>query len=138
MLVGSAEYMSPEQIISAATVGPHADLWGMAVCAYVCLTGTLPFHGEQLADVFMAIRSGSFAPPSRLRAGLPPSVDAWFTRAFHIKRAERFLSAADMVTAWKQARALIAEPKKRFDPVIASIVGALLLLAIVVAVILLG
>lgn len=140
VLVGSAEYMSPEQIISAATVDHQADLWGFAVAVYVAVSLELPFRGDELSTLFTAIRSGVFQPPSRHRPELGPAIDAWFTRAFHVQRIERFQSAREMAAAWSDARRGKLAPtgeESSFDVVTASIIAAVLVLVLVVVVILL-
>ena len=103
MLLGSPEYMSPEQIISAANVDHRTDLWAMSVVAYTAVTLTLPFRGETLGDVFAAIRFGKFTPASEERDSLPPAVDAWFAQALAVNRDNRFASAREMSDAWQRA-----------------------------------
>ena len=138
MLVGSPEYMSPEQIVSARDVDHQADLWALGVLAYISTTLSLPFQGSKLSEVFAAIRSGTFTPPSRKRAGLPRGVDAWFARAFAVDRSERFSSAHAMAEAWTEACGLAtAEPKDgRSRTTIALVALAAVALLSVIAVVL--
>ncbi len=112
MLVGTAEYMSPEQIISAKDVNHTADLWAMAVLIYMMLVAAKPFEGEQLGEVFMAIRTGKHVPPSAHNSALVP-FDAWFARCFDIDYNKRFQSAREMNEAWQQ---LIAGPQLPAQP----------------------
>ncbi|MEZ4440623.1 MAG: serine/threonine-protein kinase [Polyangiaceae bacterium] len=107
-MVGTAEYMSPEQIVSAKDVDARADLWAFGVLVYVALLAALPFRGKGNAEMFLAIRTAQYEPASALREGLPPAVDAWFAKAFHMDIAERFATAAEMNDAWQ--RAVTAEP----------------------------
>lgn len=102
-MIGTAEYMSPEQILSAKDVDESADLWAFAVLVYVSLVASLPFKGDKLPDMFMAIRTSQYTPPSQLREGLPVGVDDWFIRAFSMEVAQRFPSAAAMNEAWQRA-----------------------------------
>jgi len=138
-LVGSADYMSPEQIVNAATVDHLADLWGMAVVLYVSLVFELPFKGHELADVFTAIRAGNYARATTLRPELHAAADAFFERAFHPQLAERFLSAADMANAFKEAlrempRSVHSLAPRRDRATLALwLLGALLLIGFVVA-----
>jgi eukaryotic-like serine/threonine-protein kinase len=91
--MGTPFYMSPEQLVSAKSVGMSSDLWALAVTAYRCLTGTLPFQGETYGALAIAIGAGKFTPPTRLRADLPETLDAWFTRALDLDQNQRFPSA---------------------------------------------
>jgi eukaryotic-like serine/threonine-protein kinase len=107
-LVGTPYFMSPEQLTHAGGVDHRADLWAIAVTAYVCLTGRLPFEARGLGELVGAIGAGRFAPPSALRRELPPSVDAWFARAFTPDPNRRFSSAGELASSF--AGALGADP----------------------------
>ncbi len=135
-MVGTAEYMSPEQIISSKDVDHRADLWAMAVLAYIMLVAELPFSGDKLGEVLMAIRMAQFTLPSVLRDGVPPTIDAWFTKAFNIDYNQRFQSAAEMNEAWQRAwTAAVPSPalqKKQTAMLIAIVAGAALLILILV------
>ena len=138
-MVGTAEYMSPEQIISSADVDHRADLWAMAVLAYAMLVAELPFKGEKLGEVLMAIRTTQYTLPSALRDGVPQSIDAWFAKAFNIDYNQRFLTAAEMNEAWQRAWAHAAATppalqKKQTALLIAIVGGAALLILILVLV----
>ncbi len=100
---GTPTYMSPEQLLSAREVDAGADLWSLAVLAYRCLTGTLPFEGETFGAVCIAIDRGDFAPPSMLRPELPLALDSWFRIALSRDRKGRFESATEMVSAFDLA-----------------------------------
>ena len=112
-LVGTAEYMSPEQILSAKDVDHRADLWALAVLTYIMLVADLPFRGGKTSELFMAIRTSQFTPPTALREGLQPAIDEWFQRAFALSGVQRFQSAAEMNEAWQRASA--AAPPKSPD-----------------------
>jgi serine/threonine protein kinase len=97
--IGTPSYMSPEQLVGASVVDARADLWSLAVVAYSCLTGKLPFAGETLGAVCLAIHNGTFIDPSSHRSGLPVTLDAWFRKALDRAPEERFASAAEMSAA---------------------------------------
>ncbi len=102
-LVGTAEFMSPEQIVSAMDVDHSADLWALGVLAYMMLLAARPFDGETLAKVLMAVRIGQYDPPSSLRSELPPGVDGWFAQAFDLNTKRRFQSAREASSTWQSA-----------------------------------
>jgi serine/threonine protein kinase len=101
--LGTPSYMSPEQLMSAKAVDARADLWSLAVVAYCCLTGELPFAGETFGAVCLSIHSGPFVDPSSLRSGLPASLDEWFRKALNRAPEERFQSATEMSAALSAA-----------------------------------
>ncbi|MEL6211171.1 MAG: serine/threonine-protein kinase, partial [Pseudomonadota bacterium] len=103
VMVGTAEYMSPEQIVSSRDVDHYADLWAFAVLTYVTMCGGLPFHGTNLIETFAEVKEGRFERPSTIRDDIGPAIDSWFVRAFHMERNKRFATASEMMQAWNAA-----------------------------------
>ena len=95
--------MSPEALMGERAVDGRADLWSLAVVAYSCLTGQLPFAGETFGAVCLAIHNGTVVPPSEHRPGLSASIDSWFRKAFEPHQEQRFGSAAEMSAALSAA-----------------------------------
>jgi serine/threonine-protein kinase len=102
-VLGTPAYMSPEQLENAGEVDARADLWSLAVVVYCCLTGAMPFGGENLSALGLAIRQGRFTPPTELRPELPHEVDAWFRRALSADRDVRFATATEMAETFERA-----------------------------------
>jgi serine/threonine-protein kinase len=98
-ILGTPLYMSPEQLLSAKHVDHRADLWALAVVTYHALTGQLPFTGETLGALSVAVHAGVFTPPSAHRPEISPEVDAWMARALARAPEERFGSAKEMAGA---------------------------------------
>ncbi|MBW2529299.1 MAG: serine/threonine protein kinase, partial [Deltaproteobacteria bacterium] len=101
-MVGTPQFMSPEQVLSSKAVDHRADLWALGVVTYFALTGQVPFNGETLGAVCVAIAAGKYAPVSTLRPDLPRALDGWFLRALADLPEERFQSARDMVLAFAE------------------------------------
>jgi serine/threonine-protein kinase len=96
IVVGTPEFMSPEQAVSSKDIDYRSDLYSLAVVAYYMLTADLPFDTEAAEPVWMQMAAGNFPPPSSRVAGLPVTVDAWFKRAMHPKPEGRYSSAKVM------------------------------------------
>ena len=105
-LMGTPYFMSPEQFMGERDIDSRSDLWSVAVLAYSCLTGKLPFRGESVVVISMAAHAGEFAAPSTLRAELPEAIDAWFARAFSLDREARFSNARELSEAFILAAGL--------------------------------
>jgi serine/threonine-protein kinase len=103
-IFGTPAYLSPERIHGVSAGGEAADLWALAVVAYQCLVGRVPFDDRTLGTVTMAIHRVSFRPPSFFLADSTPDLDAWFGRAFAPDPSDRFQTAMEMreglVDAW--------------------------------------
>ncbi|WP_438016058.1 protein kinase [Sorangium sp. So ce315] len=99
-LLGSPSYMSPEQVRSSSRVDHRSDLWSLGVIAFECVTGQLPFPGQELGDVLVEICTAPIPLASQLVPGLGPEVDAFFARALDRDPARRFQSATELVEAF--------------------------------------
>jgi serine/threonine-protein kinase len=99
MTLGTPHYMSPEQVAGVPDLDMRCDIWSLAVVAYLCLTGQLPFQGKTMGAVASAIHHGRFCAPSRLRRELPAGIDRIFARAFTPAIDARFPRAADLADA---------------------------------------
>jgi len=102
-MVGTPHYMSPEQILSARRVDHRADLWSLGIVMYRALTGSVPFQGETLGAVCVAIERAQFLPPSQRRADISLSLDSWFARALTRDPDYRFQTAKEMAEAFVSA-----------------------------------
>lgn len=98
MVMGTAYYMSPEQISGSRDVDLRTDLWALGVIAHECLTGIRPFESETLGAIVLQICTQPI-PPASTRGAVPPGFDAWFQRAVARDPAQRFQSARDLVEA---------------------------------------
>jgi serine/threonine-protein kinase len=112
VMLGTPCYMSPEQAMGQGDLDLRADLWSVAVVAYECLTGELPFVGERVIDIAMHIINGPIPSPP-VEAGLPPAFEGWWLRAVARDRAARFASAGEQIEALAVALAL---PKRSLLP----------------------
>jgi len=89
LTLGSPAYMSPEQARGAPVDG-RSDLFSLAAILYEALTGARPFPGDDIPAILYAIVHSAPEPPSRLRADLPPALDAFFERALAKDPEQRF------------------------------------------------
>lgn len=99
-VMGTLEYMSPEQLLSPKTADHRTDLWALGAVAYQMLTGSLPFSAETSAGLVVAITRGEFFAPTAVRDDLPRALDDWFRIAMNPDVDERFQSAKDMMASF--------------------------------------
>jgi len=55
VVIGTPEYMSPEQARGDRQIGPSADIFSLGCVAFECLTGQPPFVSEHIASVLAKI-----------------------------------------------------------------------------------
>jgi tetratricopeptide (TPR) repeat protein len=95
-VVGTPEYMSPEQI-SAKPVDARSDLYSLGVVAYELVTGQVPFRGETpVATVLQHLRQMP-VPPSQLQPLVPKSLEAIVLRLLQKEPSDRYGSAPELL-----------------------------------------
>jgi serine/threonine protein kinase len=98
MMMGTPNYMSPEQVQGHAVDG-RADQFSLAVIAYEVLTGEKPFLAEQLPALLFRIVREDPVPPHRLNPSLGPQVEAVLKKALSKSAGDRYSNCIDFVDA---------------------------------------
>ena len=87
--IGSPAYMSPQQV-KDHPLNHQSDIFSLGVVMYQLLTGQLPFQGSNNISIVYQIANVEPPPPSALRKGIPPAVDAIVMRAMKKSLEERY------------------------------------------------
>jgi serine/threonine-protein kinase len=95
-MLGSPLYMSPEQLRSAKSVDARADIWALGVILYELLTGTVPFNGETLGELFIAILEQPPPPVSHKRPDVPQVLSDAIMRCLQRNVDTRFMNVAEL------------------------------------------
>jgi serine/threonine-protein kinase len=98
MLVGSADYLSPEQA-DGRPVDARTDVYSLGIVLYECLTGELPFKGDGFVAVAMKHCSDPLPDPRAANPAVPDWLAAVAMRAAAKDPAARYPDAARMVAA---------------------------------------
>ena len=101
-MMGTPNYMSPEQIQSAPVDG-RADQFSLAVIAYETLTGEKPFVAEPLAALLYKIVREEPVPAHLLNPLLDSKVDAVLRKAMSKDPAGRYASCTQFIAALEEA-----------------------------------
>jgi len=109
-VLGSPQYMSPEQARGLKAVDHRSDLWSLGVILFRALTGELPFQGEAVGDIIYKICTDPIPRASGLAPDLPPAFDAFFERALARDPGQRYPSAGEMAAGFAEAAGAAAEP----------------------------
>ena len=104
LLSGTPAYMSPEQA-NGGVLTAAADQYSLAVTAYELLTGQLPFPGETVSEVVVALLTREPDRPSTHRPDLGPRVDAAILRGLHKSAGKRWPSCRAFTDALLDALA---------------------------------
>ena len=134
MVVGTAGYMSPEQV-RAQPVDERSDIFSLGTVLYEMLSGARPFRGDSSVETMNAILTQD--PPALDEPGraISPGLERIVRRCLEKRPADRFHSAHDVALALEATSgattAVIAAPgggtRWKTPAVVASILAAILL-----------
>ena len=98
MIVGTPEYMSPEQC-AGEELTPAADQYSLAVIAYEALTGRVPFTAATPVAVLMAQMQNALPPPRTINPDLSDGVAAVLLKGLAKEPGDRYKTCHQMVRA---------------------------------------
>lgn len=106
--VGTLDYMSPEQCLSAK-IDARSDLYSLGVVLYEITTGYKPFKIENFSDAYNKHVNAPLPPPRQSRPDLPPAIEAIILRCLAKKPDDRFASGKDLAAALSSAMGLAGQ-----------------------------
>ncbi len=98
-VIGTPNFMAPEQLAIGGAPGPLTDLWSLGACTFAAMTGRLPFEGDVLGDIVLKVCAAPMPTPSKVNSRVPPGFDAWFARACSRDPANRFQTPEELAEA---------------------------------------
>ncbi|KAE8709089.1 CBL-interacting protein kinase 18 [Hibiscus syriacus] len=93
---GTPAYVAPEVINKKGYDGAKADIWSCGVILYVLLAGFLPFHDQNLMEMYKKICRGDFKCPN----WLPPEVRKLLSRILDPNPNQRITTVKLMKNIW--------------------------------------
>lgn len=105
-LVGTMEYMSPEQALGS-NLDQRSDLFSAGLIFFELLTGQVPFHAQSAVASLIRRTRERAVPISDLDASIPPSLTAIVSKCLERDVNLRYQSAKDLVAdleAWDSTR----------------------------------
>jgi hypothetical protein len=104
MVLGTPQYMSPEQCEGKGHVDHRADIYSLGVVLFECLTGRVrvPFDDEGVGDVIVAHMTRPPPRPRELRPALSAGLEAVVLHALEKDPARRFQSMKELAAALTQ------------------------------------
>lgn len=110
VLIGTAQYMSPEQATGEHTIDARSDIYSLGAMLYEMLVGDPPHVASSTQGVLAKIRAERPTAPHLLRESIPLSVSAAIERALAKRPADRFQSMREFEAA------LTATPSPEMRP----------------------
>ena len=99
VIVGTAYYMSPEQLREDRDLDQRSDIYSLGCILYEMLTGGPPFTGRSLTEVATRILRAPVPSVSQVRAEVPAAIDAALARALAKSAAGRFATMQEFAAA---------------------------------------
>ena len=96
MLMGTPEYMAPEQAYSADKVDVRADLYSVGVMLYEMLSGAVPVSGDDPRVLVLKVERGEVQPLVHVAPGVKPELAGFVHRAMAPRPEVRFANATEM------------------------------------------
>ena len=126
--VGTAMYMSPEQIRSER-IDDRADIYSLGVTLYEMISGQPPYQADSAISLMMMVLNDPLPDLREIRPGVPEALLEVVARALRKERAERFQTMAEMAAALRQLnpaalRQLNSAALRQIDPGSASVASA--------------
>ena len=101
-MVGSLNYMSPEQV-SGQTANASSDIYSVGVTVYELLTGRLPIARATSYETMVGIMQQVPVPPHEIAPAVPMAVSAAVMRSLEKDPMKRFATAAEFLAALQGA-----------------------------------
>ncbi len=111
-VLGSPKYMAPEQVAGKSTDG-RTDIFALGVVLYEMLTGTTPFHGDNLSAIMYKILHEEPAPPSAISPRVPVAFDRIISRALAKLPEDRYQTGREFARDVRDAGAASTREARR-------------------------
>jgi serine/threonine protein kinase len=109
-IMGTVDYMPPEQALGLTNVDARADQYSLGCTLHYLLTGRPPYQGATLMATLLLHRDAPLPSLGAARGDVPAALDPIFHRMVAKKPEERFVSLAEVVAAL-EALALVPAPQ---------------------------
>ena len=122
-VLGTPDYMSPEQAYGEKLLGPPTDVWAMGVVIYRALCGVAPFERDNLEATMLDVAAAKYAPIDQRCPELPraAALQAVIGRALTLEVRRRTPSMSLLMRELAEVANLdTAAILARFGPVVAA------------------
>ena len=112
IVVGTPEYMSPEQV-DGKEADHRSDIYSLGIVLYEMLTGRVPFEGDTSFSIALKHKTQMPKDPCELNAQIPESISHLILRCMQKKKEDRYQSVDEILDELKHIKADEAGVKER-------------------------
>jgi len=105
-VMGTCDYMAPEQAVSTHRVDGRADIYSLGCTLYRLLTGEPPYPRQTLMEVLVAHREAPIPSLSKARPDVPVEVDMVFQRMMAKHPEDRYQRMEEVIEALEHCLAV--------------------------------
>ncbi len=98
-LLGTPDYIAPEQALDAATADIRADIYSLGCTLYFMLAGTPPFEAKSFFELLLAHQSRESRPLHQVRSDVPAELAAVVRKMMAKDPAQRYQTPAEVAQA---------------------------------------
>jgi serine/threonine protein kinase len=95
MMIGTPEYMSPEQVESKE-VDQRSDIYSLGIILYEMVTGQVPFEGDTPFSVGMKQKGETPPDPKQINAQIPDELNSLILKCLEKAKEQRYQSAGEV------------------------------------------
>ncbi|HVW01628.1 MAG TPA: bifunctional serine/threonine-protein kinase/formylglycine-generating enzyme family protein, partial [Planctomycetaceae bacterium] len=101
-VMGTLDYMSPEQALDTRTAGPASDIYSLGCTLYFLLTGKAPFGGISAMQRLLAHREQPIPNVCEVRTDAPPELQRILARMLAKQAGDRYPTAGELIAELEQ------------------------------------
>ncbi len=98
-MLGTADYLAPEQAVDSSGVDTRADIYSLGATGYFLLTAKPPYPGEKVAQKLIAHQTKPIPLVSEVRSDVPPELTAILAKMMAKKPADRYQTPEELLEA---------------------------------------
>ena len=99
MMLGTPAYLSPEQIEACKDVDIRSDIYSLGATLYEMLTGSAPYAGKNLYDIFQKMISETIVDPRKKNPHVSPATARIVMKMLHKNPARRYQTPQELLEA---------------------------------------
>jgi serine/threonine-protein kinase len=126
MVVGTADYMAPEQAIPGKPLDHRADIYALGATLFHLVTGRAPFAGQKGASLLLAHQSLPVPRASAIRDDIPDKLSDIIMKMMAKRPEDRYRTATEVIEALQpfEARPAVVEPAETHEKVAVQVVSS--------------
>lgn len=95
-LLGTPQFMSPEQIREPKAVDSRADIWAVGVSLFQMLSGQLPFQSPRLGELIMSICESDAPTLASMGVRVPAGIEICIRRCLQKNPVDRYATVKEL------------------------------------------